>query len=166
MLAPATVDAVDGYWAGFLGVPRSRLRPPRPVTVPHAGLGDYRGMFAQMFGGAPVVSLPAELLERHGREVAEAAGSGLVDDDRWRAVFGARVDAVVGPAGIGYADAGTLRASPSGAAAFAFAARAALDAGLIAQHRALLSNTHSLGIARRLGFVPYAVSLAVRLRDT
>ncbi len=52
-----------------------------------------------------------------------------------------------------------------GAAAFAFAARAALDAGLIAQHRALLSNTHSMSIARRLGFVPYSVSLAVRLRD-
>jgi GNAT superfamily N-acetyltransferase len=242
MLAPATVDAVDGYWSAFLGIPRSRLRPPRPLAVPHAGLGDYRGMYAQAFGGAPVVSLPGALLERHGRDAAEAAAGGLVNDDRWRAVFGARTDAVVGPAGVSYADAGTLRPAPSdtevrplteadrpaldalrdampgiewehgggeyggtpvfgafadgalaaragyevwggriahlgvathpahrgrglGAAAFALAARAALDAGLIAQHRTLLSNTHSLGIARRLGFVPYAVSLAVRLRD-
>jgi GNAT superfamily N-acetyltransferase len=242
MLAPATIDAVDGYWAAFLGVPRTRLRPPRPLAVPHAELGDYRGMYAQAFGAAPVVSLPLELLASHGRDAMEAVAGGLVDDGRWRAVFGERTDAVVGPAGVSYADAGTLRPSPAdaevrplteadrpaldalrdalppvewehgggefgetrvfgsfvdgtlaaragyevwagriahlgvvthpahrgrglGAAAFAFAARAALDAGLIAQHRALLSNTHSMSIARRLGFVPYSVSLAVRLRE-
>jgi GNAT superfamily N-acetyltransferase len=242
MLAPATIDAADGYWAAFLGVPRTRLRPPRPLAVPHGELGDYRGMYAQAFGAAPVVSLPRELLERHGRDAMEAAAGGLVDDGRWRTVFGERTDAVVGPAGISYADAGTLRLAPAdaelrplveadrpaldalrdalsteewehgggefdvtrhfgvfvdgrlaaragyevwagriahlgvvthpghrgrglGAAAFAFAARVALEAGLIAQHRALLSNTHSMSIARRLGFVPYAASLAVRLRD-
>lgn len=49
-------------------------------------------------------------------------------------------------------------------AAFAGAA-VETAAGLVAQHRALRSNTHSLRIARRLGFVPCAASLAVRLRD-
>ena len=244
MLAPATIEVADGYWAGFLGVPRSRLRPPRPFAVPHAAeLGDYRGVYVQAFGGAPLVSLPMDLLVPLGQAVAEAASQGLEEDaDRWRAVLGGRVDRLVGPAAIAYADAGTFRglsiaaemrplaekdrpaldalrdSMPAeawdegggeydgttvfgafadgvlaaragyevwggrianlgvvthpahrgrglGAAVFASAARAALEAGLVAQHRALQSNTHSMRIARRLGFVPYATSLAVRLRD-
>jgi GNAT superfamily N-acetyltransferase len=244
MLAPATIDVADGYWAAFLGVPRSRLRPPRPLAVAHAAaLADYRGIYVQAFGAAPLASLPAALLPSFGQAAAEAAAGGLeADADRWRAVLGARVDALVGPAVIQYADAGSFRglsvaaelrpltdadrpaldalrdAMPAeewdhgsgdlggmpvfgafadgilaaragyevwggriahlgvvthpahrgrglGAAVFASAARAALEAGLIAQHRALRSNTQSLRIARRLGFVPYATSLAVRLRD-
>ncbi len=178
-----------------------------------------------------------------GQAAAEAASQGLVEDaDRWRAVFGARVDRLVGPAVISYADAGTFRGvsvaaemrplteadrpaldalrdsmppdewdhgsgdlagkpvfgawvdgvlaaragyevwagriahlgvvtHPAhrgwglGAAVFASATRAALEAGLVAQHRALQSNTQSMRIAGRLGFVPCATSLAVRLRD-
>ena len=196
-------------------------------------------MYAQAFGAAPVVSLPVEMLERFGAAAAEAA-VGLVDDGRWQAVFGARTDAVVGPALVAYADAGTFRRpstdadvrllgevdrpaldglrgavsaeewdhggselgtlpvaarsrtgrwprSPAtrcwggriahlgivthpahrgrglGAAAVALAAETALRAGLVAQHRTLASNAPSIDIARRLGFVGYATSLAVRL---
>lgn len=244
MLAAETLDAVDGYWAAFLGVPRGQLRPAAPLAVPHAaGLAGYRGMYAQSFGGAaPIVSLPADLLARFGDDAAGAAGGGLVDDERWRRVFGGRMDAVVGPAAIAYADAGTFRPSSTdadlrvlgdadrpavdelrravseeewahggsemgqapvigafadgalaavagyevwgeriahigivshpahrgrglGAAAVAGAARTALAAGLAAQYRTLASNTPSLGIARRLGFVAYATSLSVRLND-
>lgn len=244
MLAPATIDTADGYWAAFLGVGREALRPAAPVAIPHAAeLADYRGMYIQSFGAAPLVSLPADLLDSFGPAATEAALEGLEEDeDRWRAVFGERVDRLVGPAGIAYADAGTFRglsigaemrplmeadrpaldalrgAVPAeawghggggydgmpvfgafvdgvlaaragyevwggriahlgvvthpahrgrglGAAVFASATRAALEAGLVAQHRALQSNTHSMHIARRLGFVPYATSLAVRLRD-
>jgi GNAT superfamily N-acetyltransferase len=237
MLSPGTVDELDGYWAGYLGVPRNRLRPPRPLAVPHAGLGDYGGMYAQAFGGAPVVSLPPPLLERFGA----AAAGGLRDDERWRGVFGDAVEAVVGPALIAYADAGTFRpplaraearplgwedraglaalraATPPlewehggsdfgetplvgafsggvlaavagyevwggriahlsivthpahrgrrlGTAAVGLAARTALDAGLIPQYRTLAANTSSVRISQGLGFVPYAASLAVRLR--
>ena len=39
-----------------------------------------------------------------------------------------------------------------------------LSRGLVPQYRTLASNTPSLGIAGRLGFVPYATSLAVRFR--
>jgi GNAT superfamily N-acetyltransferase len=44
------------------------------------------------------------------------------------------------------------------------AALHALAAGLLPQYRTLMSNASSLRIAARLGFEPYAVSLAVRLR--
>jgi hypothetical protein len=45
------------------------------------------------------------------------------------------------------------------------AARTALKAALVPQYRALASNAPSLRIADRLGFVPYAASFAVRLRE-
>jgi GNAT superfamily N-acetyltransferase len=244
MLDAGTLEAVDAYWAAFLGVVRAELRPAEPRVVAHAELGDYRGMFAQSFGGAPVVSLPVELLEPFAAAVAGAAADGWAEDeDRWRAVFGERIQAIIGPAAVWCADAGTLRHAPAGAgvrtrvlgdadrpaldafrsalsgqewehggseldsgpvigafaggelavvaghevwgeriahlaivthpahrgrglgaAAVALAARTALDGGLIPQYRTLRSNTPSMSIARRLGFVPYATSLAVRLR--
>lgn len=49
------------------------------------------------------------------------------------------------------------------AAAVSRAAAEALDRGLVAQYRTLESNAPSLAIADRLGFRPYARSLAVRL---
>jgi GNAT superfamily N-acetyltransferase len=50
-----------------------------------------------------------------------------------------------------------------GAAAVSALVRSALGAGLVPQYRTLEANRSSAAIARRLGFVPYAVSLAVRL---
>lgn len=243
MLHPATVDAMDGYWAAHLNVARSRLRPPRPLAIPHgAELADYRGMFAQGFGGAPLVSLPRDLLERYGAAAAEASRTGLLDDGRWQAVFGNEVERVVGPAIVACADAGTLRrptreaevrlldaadgplldalrsactaeewahaggihlgetpvigafvdgalaaaagytvwggiiahlgivTHPAhrghglGGAAVVRAAEAALEAGLVPQYRTLASNLPSMRIARRMGFIDYAASVAVRLR--
>jgi hypothetical protein len=118
MLSRSTLDLLDDYWAGFLGIPRERLRAAGPRVVVHAGLGDYAGMYAQSFGGAaPVVSLPAAVTARYGRAAADAAADGLVDDECWRGVFGGALEAVVGPAEIRYADAGTLRPTLSDARA-------------------------------------------------
>ena len=50
-----------------------------------------------------------------------------------------------------------------GRAAVAFATHHALASGLVPQYRTLFSNAPSMGIARRLGFVEYGRSLAVRL---
>ena len=243
MLSLPTLDLLDDYWAGFLGVPRERLRPGEPLLVAHAAeLGDYAGMYAQSFGGAaPVVSLPAAVLARFGSAAVAAAAGGLVDDGRWSRVFGGALERVVGPAEIRYADAATLRAvggdtsarllamadaaaleglrracsetewahagsrsveHPAagvfvdgelaavagyevwggriahvgvvthpghrgrglGASAVEHVVRAAVDTGLVPQYRTLASNVPSLRIADRLGFVPYAVSLAARVR--
>jgi GNAT superfamily N-acetyltransferase len=43
------------------------------------------------------------------------------------------------------------------------AARAALDAGLIPQHRTLETNGPALAVARALGFAPYGATLALQL---
>jgi GNAT superfamily N-acetyltransferase len=57
-----------------------------------------------------------------------------------------------------------FRGRGHGAAAVSLAADAALVHGLVAQYRTLESNAPSVAIAVRLGFVPFARSLAVRLR--
>jgi len=79
------------------------------VVVPHAAeLADYRGIYLQSFGGAPVASLPHALLERYADIIALAASAGLQADERWSRLPGLAVTAVIGPAWIGYADAETL----------------------------------------------------------
>ena len=115
MLAPATREEVDGYWAAFLVVPRG-WAPSSARRRSYADAGTVRDPSA----GEGVRPLA---------EAEWAHGGGL------------------------------------GAAVFAFATRAAQDAGLVPQRRVLAFNTHSLQIARRLGRVPCATSLAVRLRN-
>jgi GNAT superfamily N-acetyltransferase len=56
-----------------------------------------------------------------------------------------------------------FRGRGHGAAAVSALTRIALERGLVPQYRALETNAHSVAIAQRLGFVPYARSLAVRL---
>jgi GNAT superfamily N-acetyltransferase len=51
-----------------------------------------------------------------------------------------------------------------GRAAVAWAARHALDAGLLPPYRTLVANGPSMGIATRLGFERYGFSVFVRLR--
>lgn len=110
MLAPPTVRTVDGYWAGFFGCAPGQLRGKDAVVVPHGpALADFGGIYVQDFGAAPVISIPAHLAGALGPGVAAAAGSGLAADTRWSALLGASLCRVVGPAWIGYGDAGTLR---------------------------------------------------------
>lgn len=241
MLSPGARAAADAYWARVFGCAPGRLRPDAPLVLPHSPeLAGYSGVYVYTFGAAPVVSLPPALVDSHGARAAAAARDGLGDEARWRAVFGERVEAVIGPAAIRYADRGTLRSLPPdpgtrlltpddaealdalrracwpvewdhggselgdhpvagafaggvlaavagyevwgeaiahlavathpahrgrglGAAVVSRIVIEALERGLLAQYRALETNAPSLAIADRLGFQPYARSLAVRL---
>lgn len=241
MLSPEARAVADAYWARVFGCAPERLRPSGPLVLPHSPeLADYSGVYLLTFGAAPVVSLPPSLVESHGARAAAAARDGLGDEARWRAVFSGRVETVIGPAAIRYADRGTLRPLPPddstrlltlddadalaalrracwpvewehggselgnhpvagafaggvlaavagyevwgetiahiavathpafrgrglGAAAVSRIATEALERGLLAQYRTLETNAPSLAIADRLGFQPYARSLAVRL---
>src|SRR5688500_5996510 len=113
----SALDVLDEYWTGFFGIPRERLRPAEALLVAHAAdLDDYLGMYAQSFGGAaPVVSLPAALLERFGDAAVRTAAGGLVDDGRWSRVFGGAMERGVGPAEILLGEAGTQRPAPGDA---------------------------------------------------
>lgn len=240
MLTPATLAAVDAYWAEFLGCGAHRLRPPEPLVVPHtAALAGYTSAYLQRFGdAAPVATLPPALAAETAPRVAAALRDGLIADGRWAEIFGDRFRFLIGPATVRYADSTTLRpidddrvrlltntdlpsveslrravdptewehggsgtddrlagafvdgelAALAGyevwggaiahlaivthpayrrrglaAPAVSLLAREALDRGLVPQYRALESNTPSIAISDRLGFLPYARSLAIRL---
>jgi GNAT superfamily N-acetyltransferase len=112
----ASIELVDRYWAEWLGCTVPDLRPTSTRVHAHGpGLADYDGTFVLLAGGAPVISLPPALVpalepvarrwsaEQVRDPVALAAAHLPVRD----------VARVVGPAWVGYADAGTL-AAPAG----------------------------------------------------
>jgi GNAT superfamily N-acetyltransferase len=112
MLTAATISAVDTYWSGFLGCTRGQLRSEQPVVLPHGpALADYRGIYLQSFGHAPVISIPAPLLHKLGSRLAAAAQRELTADTHWSTLLGASLNRVIGPAWIGYTDTSTLRSS-------------------------------------------------------
>jgi GNAT superfamily N-acetyltransferase len=132
-LRPATLEVVDRYWADWLGCEVGALRPAATLVCPHGpGLSDYDGTFVLLAGGAPVVSLPPALLA----ELAPAArrwSVELVRDPVGLVVAHhpvRLVARVVGPAWVGYADAGSLRSPADGHAQLLTAADAPRVAAL------------------------------------
>ena len=111
-LASSTRGIVDAYWAAFFGCDREALRPPRALAVPHAGAADYAGAFAVEFGGAPLVSLPASLVNELGPRMGTWESATIHDPSKAieaaAIAFGTRAHEVIGPAYLGYADDGTL----------------------------------------------------------
>jgi GNAT superfamily N-acetyltransferase len=240
-LATATIDIVDGYWASDLGCSRAALRSQCTQVVQHAeAFSDYRGLFMLLIGGAPIVSLPRDLYPALHTVAARWSAADVLNVAALRDVLGERIDQIIGPAFIGYADRTTFRARVPNAARLLRASdaehiaelRAACDAvewahggsvlgqnptagvysrerlvalagyevwggciahiavvthpryrgrgyagavvskltesvlarGLVPQYQTLESNTPSMHVAHKLGFVRYGVSMAVRLR--
>ncbi|HSU17933.1 GNAT family N-acetyltransferase [Longimicrobium sp.] len=242
MLYPETLRAVDGWWAGVFGCSHTALLPRRPTVVPRPAADAYHGVQAMTFGEAAPVATISPALFADFRDPVKAALAGGLDASAplWAGIFGAAVEAIVGPAAVRCADRATFRPLPvspavrllaegdepalarlraavtatewehggseivhpcagafvdgelaalagyevwgksiahisvvahpahrgrgHAAAAVSRIAALALERRLVAQYRTLESNTPSAAIAERLGFVPYARSLAVRLR--
>jgi GNAT superfamily N-acetyltransferase len=128
-------ERVDRYWAEWLGCTVPDLRPTSTRVHAHGpGLADYDGTFVLLAGGAPVISLPPALVPAL-EPVARRWSIAQVRDPAalaaaHRPVRG--VARVVGPAWVGYADAGTL-AAPADVPARLLAAA---DASAVAALRA------------------------------
>lgn len=109
-LSQSTLAAVDRYWAEFFGCDPAIFVTPGTTVVPHAGIGDYHGLFLFRRRETLIISVPAARLERD-RQALGAFPSTLLDDlPALKAQIAAPVERVVGPAFVGYADATTLRA--------------------------------------------------------
>lgn len=237
-LDPATLAAADQYWAAQFGCTAESLNGDRPLLVPHAGLGDYHGIFLFRRARALIVSTPPALLRNLQPDLAWLHRADLHDPASIARRIPASVERAVGPAWLGYADRTTLRSDSGvarlltdrdadayaafqracdpiawehggsawgneplagvfdgdrlmalagyeihgdriaqiaivtdvaargngyGCSAVSLIADVALQRGLIAQYRTLHSNTAAITIARRLGFVHYADTLAFRL---
>ncbi|HEY0734826.1 MAG TPA: GNAT family N-acetyltransferase [Herpetosiphonaceae bacterium] len=110
-LSQATLAAVDRYWAAFFGCDPAIFAAPQTAVVPHASLGDYHGVFLFRRREALIISVPPDRLERD-RAALGAFPATLLDDlPTLQAQIAAPIERVVGPAFVGYADAGTFRAA-------------------------------------------------------
>ncbi|HEY0602028.1 MAG TPA: GNAT family N-acetyltransferase [Herpetosiphonaceae bacterium] len=238
-LSQATRAAVDRYWATFFGCDPAIFAAPETAIVPHAGLGDYHGVFVFRRRETLIISVPPARLERDRMALGAFPATLLDDLPTIQAQIAAPIERVVGPAFVGYADAGTFRPASEvgtrlltaddrdrferfrqacaalewehggselgeqpiagcfvgaeivaasgfelwgeriahiavvthpahrgrgyGARVVSAIAAVALERGLIAQYRTLMSNAPSMRIGAALGFVPYGESLALRL---
>lgn len=169
--AAARGDWADaGRWAELFGI--AFAHAVGPAAVRYADRGTFRPVESdgvRLLG--PEDAEPLDALRRAcwpdewdhgGSEIGEHPVVGAFVDGELAAVAGykvwggtiAHLAIVTHPA---------HRGRGLGAAALSRAAAEALDRGLLAQHRALESNTPSIAIADRLGFQPHSRSLAIRL---
>jgi GNAT superfamily N-acetyltransferase len=244
-LGPETRKGVDSYWSTFFGCPIPMMRPSQAVVFPHAGIGDYAGIYAMAFeGGCPIASVPPAALETARIVARDWSTDSIRNPAAIGAALGGEAGLAVGPAVVGYCDLGTFRPTRSSEGirpllpsephdvvavnelrqacssgdwdaggsmlnadvaiglvlslvlvalagyelwgerlahiavvthpahrgrgyARAVVGRLAahiLERGLIPQYRTLESNTPSVRVGAGLGFIPFATSMAVRVR--
>jgi GNAT superfamily N-acetyltransferase len=112
----ASLEVITAFWAAYLGCRRAQLSQPATVVVRNGpGLADYHGATAFFRPPACVLAVPADWYEHTTARLAHQPAAAAFEIALLRAVFGAAVDRVVGPAWLGYADHGDFRpAGPMG----------------------------------------------------
>ena len=113
-LDSALLSTVDNYWATFLGCEPSALRSSTVQVAVHSGLGNHLRCHLMEFGGAPVVSLPANELALYHDAIAEWRAGVVLTLALIKATFGERVAAILGPAFVGYTDSTWFPPVPGG----------------------------------------------------
>lgn len=109
MTTVETGGAIERHWARNFGLPIGSLPRTGTRVVPHAALGRWSGIFLLRHENTCIVSAPEDLVGTLNRVL-----SGLPPNDAFgtraiKKVAGNRVDRMVGPAWLGYADASDLR---------------------------------------------------------
>jgi GNAT superfamily N-acetyltransferase len=114
MTTEASLHAVVAFWAAQLGCSEAQLRRPGTSVVRNGpGLADYRGATVVLRPPACVVAVPADWHEPVASRIGRRPPAEVFDVGLLRRVFGAAVDRVIGPAWLGYADAGDVRPAPT-----------------------------------------------------
>jgi hypothetical protein len=110
MLSPGTVEAVETYWASFFGCSRDTFHSGSCCVVSHGpALADYHGIFIFVRGGSRVVSLPPNFAPQEGTSVESWTIATARDRRGLARRLGVAECAVIGPAMLSYAEAGSLR---------------------------------------------------------
>jgi GNAT superfamily N-acetyltransferase len=113
-LAQATIRRLDQIWATYLGCSESTLVAPHVHLLPHAGLGDYDGIFIFARGEGRVVSAPPAALSMLSTTLQRLSVTDLLEPTRLRVALGDRIARIIGPTFHGYADATTFRPQDTG----------------------------------------------------
>jgi GNAT superfamily N-acetyltransferase len=116
VLVDSTIEAVDRFWAASLGCSPESLYARQTLVVPHAGLGDFHGIFLFLRNDLFAVSVPRTLLDRFRRSVERWSPAEIMQEDRVRSLVDCPVEQVVGPAFVGYTDGAAFCPALAGSA--------------------------------------------------
>jgi GNAT superfamily N-acetyltransferase len=105
---------IDEHWAAFFGLSVADFMMSEPRVVPHAQLQGYEGAWLFRRGSSFVISVPPDLVEKVDGEL-QRASQGTITDQDFVALFGERVDKVIGPAYQGYLEKSDFRPVTSSA---------------------------------------------------
>jgi RimJ/RimL family protein N-acetyltransferase len=108
------MQRIEAYWAAYFGCEPERLDRPGTLVVPHAGLGGYRGALAFRRGACCVLSVPPALVASISPVVSGRTADEVFGARSLEALFADRVDRLVGPAWLGYADPSDFRPAATG----------------------------------------------------
>jgi GNAT superfamily N-acetyltransferase len=107
MTTDASIQAVLAFWAAHLGCSREQLAQPGTAVVRNGpDLAGYRGATVVSRPPACVVAVPDDWYQLAAGRLGRRPAVAVFDIPLLREVFGSAVDRVIGPAWLGYADAG------------------------------------------------------------
>jgi GNAT superfamily N-acetyltransferase len=114
MTTKASIEAVLAFWAAHLGCSREQLAQPGTVVVRNGpDLAEYRGATVVFHPPACVVAVPHDWYEPAAGRLGRRSAAEVFDIPLLRDFFGPAVDRVIGPAWLGYADAGDFTPAPT-----------------------------------------------------
>lgn len=130
MLSRTTMDRLDARWGDEFGVTPAFWAGGRLDIAPRSHEDGWLGLMVHVRGEACVVQVPPGLGSRAARWIAGRGPDVLLDPSYWAGALAERFASVVGPAWLGYVDAGSF-VPPAGPAAAPLSDEALL-AGLAA----------------------------------
>ena len=114
MTTDASIQAVLAFWAAHLGCSRAQLVQPGTTVVRNGpDLAGYRGVTVVFRPPACVVAVPGDWYELAAGRLGRRPAAAVFDVPLLREVFGPAAGRVIGPAWLGYADAGDFTPAPT-----------------------------------------------------
>jgi GNAT superfamily N-acetyltransferase len=104
MTTPSTLWKIGTHWATRFGCPVELLAGPEITAVEHAALARWEGAYLFVHGDACILSVPDRFLPTVQHAINGQNLAAVFTPEFAAALFGDRVDRVIGPAWLGYAD--------------------------------------------------------------
>ena len=107
-----TTRRIDSVWAAFFGLSPPAFLQPGVQVVAHHQLADYQGAWLFRRHTSLCLSVPPELVEGTRSAVGRRTVEELFEETGIRALWGARVRQIIGPAYQGYVESKQFRHWP------------------------------------------------------
>ena len=92
-----TIHRIDAAWAAFFGLSPPDFLSPGTQVVAHHWLGDYQGAWLFRHHASLCLSVPPGLVDAVRTAVPAHTVEGLFSEAGIRALFGPRIEEIVGP---------------------------------------------------------------------